>query len=65
MDSRYGELSLLYPVIGLTYVWVTGLSVIIYNETLNPWKVAEANFITRHVSEGRCCPSLANASGCE
>ena len=36
---KYGELSILYPVIALTYVWVTGLSVMIYNESLNPWKV--------------------------
>lgn len=37
---KYGELSILYPVIGLTYVWVTGLSVLIYHENLNFWKVA-------------------------
>jgi multidrug transporter EmrE-like cation transporter len=36
---KYGELSILYPVIALTYVWVTGLSVSFYNETLNVWKV--------------------------
>jgi multidrug transporter EmrE-like cation transporter len=34
-----GELSLLYPVIALTYVWVTILSVIIFQERLNPFKV--------------------------
>jgi multidrug transporter EmrE-like cation transporter len=37
---KYGELSILYPVIALTYVWVTGLSVMIYNESLTAWKVA-------------------------
>ena len=36
---KYGELSILYPVIALTYVWVTGLSVILYGEQLNPYKV--------------------------
>ena len=36
---KYGELSILYPVIALTYVWVTGLSVVIYGETLNPFKL--------------------------
>ncbi len=37
---RDGELSLLYPVIALTYVWVTMLSVYFFHETMNPWKVA-------------------------
>jgi multidrug transporter EmrE-like cation transporter len=37
---REGQLSLLYPVISLTYVWVTMLSVLIFKETLNPFKVA-------------------------
>ena len=36
---KYGELSILYPVIALTYVWVTALSVVINNESLNPLKV--------------------------
>lgn len=36
---KEGELSLLYPVIALTYVWVTVLSVIIFQEQLNPFKV--------------------------
>jgi drug/metabolite transporter (DMT)-like permease len=37
---KYGELSILYPVIALTYVWVTALSVVIYGESLNPLKIA-------------------------
>jgi multidrug transporter EmrE-like cation transporter len=37
---KYGQLSILYPVIALTYVWVTGLSVMIYNESVNPAKLA-------------------------
>jgi multidrug transporter EmrE-like cation transporter len=35
-----GELSLLYPVIALTYVWVTGLSFVIFHDTVNPYKLA-------------------------
>jgi multidrug transporter EmrE-like cation transporter len=36
---KYGELSILYPVIALTYVWVTALSVVIYGEHLNFYKM--------------------------
>jgi drug/metabolite transporter (DMT)-like permease len=36
---KYGELSILYPVIALTYVWVTGLSVAIYNESISAMKL--------------------------
>lgn len=36
---RKGQLSILYPVISLTYVWVTILSVMVFKETLNPFKV--------------------------
>ncbi|MBK5294398.1 MAG: cation/cationic drug transporter [Acidobacteriia bacterium] len=36
---KYGELSILYPVIALTYVWVTGLSMLIYNESLGLFKL--------------------------
>ena len=35
-----GELSLLYPVIALTYVWVTVLSSLIFHDSINPWKLA-------------------------
>lgn len=34
-----GQLSILYPVIALTYVWVTVLSVIIFNESVNILKL--------------------------
>jgi multidrug transporter EmrE-like cation transporter len=34
-----GELSLLYPVISLTYVWVVALSALVFHEALNVWKV--------------------------
>lgn len=32
---REGELSMLYPIISLGYVWVTGLSYFIFHDTLN------------------------------
>jgi multidrug transporter EmrE-like cation transporter len=34
-----GELSLLYPVIALTYVWVTILSFLIFHDRINPPKL--------------------------
>ncbi len=34
-----GELSLLYPLIALNYVWVTVLSFLIFHETINPFKL--------------------------
>ncbi len=37
---RYGELSVLYPIIALTYVWVSILSVFLLGETMNPFKIA-------------------------
>ena len=37
---RDGELSLLYPVISLTYVWVTIMSVMVFRETMNVFKIA-------------------------
>lgn len=37
---RHGELSLLYPVFALTYVWVTILSVTILHESMNGFKLA-------------------------
>ena len=36
---RDGELSLLYPVIALTYVWVTILSVLIFKDSINAFKL--------------------------
>lgn len=36
---RNSELSLMYPIIALTYVWVMILSVVIFHETLNVFKV--------------------------
>jgi len=37
---RKGELSLLYPVIALTYVWVLVASAIVFHEQVNSWKIA-------------------------
>jgi multidrug transporter EmrE-like cation transporter len=36
---KHGELSLLYPVFAMTYVWVTILSVVVFHESLNPYKL--------------------------
>lgn len=35
---RDGELSILYPIIALTYVWVTILSVLFFQERINTFK---------------------------
>lgn len=35
---RDGELSIIYPVIALNYVWVTILSLLLFHETMNPLK---------------------------
>jgi multidrug transporter EmrE-like cation transporter len=37
---RHGQLSLLYPVFAMTYVWVAILSVVIFHESMNPYKLA-------------------------
>ena len=37
---KHGELSVLYPLISLSYVWVAILSVIVFNEAMNPLKLA-------------------------
>jgi len=36
---RRGELSLLYPVLTLGYVWVTILSVVIFQDSMNIFKI--------------------------
>lgn len=36
---RTSELSLMYPIIALTYVWVMVLSVVIFQESLNAYKI--------------------------
>jgi drug/metabolite transporter (DMT)-like permease len=37
---RHGELSVLYPLIALGYVWVTITAVLAFHETMNPLKLA-------------------------
>ncbi len=37
---KHGELSVLYPLISLSYVWVAVLSVILFGEQMNPLKLA-------------------------
>jgi drug/metabolite transporter (DMT)-like permease len=37
---RHGELSVLFPIISLSYVWVAILSVLIFHESMNVIKVA-------------------------
>jgi len=45
-----GELSLLYPVIALTYVWVTVLSFVLFHDDFNPWKLLGIVFIVAGVA---------------
>jgi multidrug transporter EmrE-like cation transporter len=45
-----GELSLLYPVIALTYVWVTVLSLVVFHDKANPFKLAGIIIIVIGVS---------------
>jgi len=37
---RHGELSVLYPLIALGYVWVSILSVLVFHESMNAMKIA-------------------------
>ena len=37
---RHGQLSLLYPMFAMTYVWVTILSMVVFHESMNAFKVA-------------------------
>jgi drug/metabolite transporter (DMT)-like permease len=47
---RDGELSILYPVISLTYVWVTLLSYLFFKESMNAWKLAGVGVIVAGVA---------------
>ena len=47
---RDGELSKLYPIIALTYVWVTMLSIYFFQESLTFWKGAGIAIIVGGVS---------------
>jgi multidrug transporter EmrE-like cation transporter len=45
-----GELSLLYPIIALTYVWVNLLSLYFFHEAMNPWKAVGIGLVIGGVS---------------
>jgi drug/metabolite transporter (DMT)-like permease len=47
---RNGQLSVLYPIIALTYVWVTILSPIFFADTVNIYKIVGVCFIVLGVS---------------
>jgi len=47
---RKGQLSLLYPVISLTYVWVTVLSVLVFKESLNVFKTLGLTIVVAGVA---------------
>jgi drug/metabolite transporter (DMT)-like permease len=47
---RHGHLSLLYPVISLTFVWVTILSVMIFHDSMNGQKLAGITIIVGGVA---------------
>jgi drug/metabolite transporter (DMT)-like permease len=47
---RDGELSKLYPIIALTYVWVTVLSAYFFHEEITFWKLAGIAIIVAGVS---------------
>jgi drug/metabolite transporter (DMT)-like permease len=47
---RHGHLSLLYPVIALTFVWVTILSVMIFHDSMNGLKLTGIAIIVSGVA---------------
>ena len=42
---RDAELSIIYPIIALSYVWVTLLSLVFFHETINPYKACGITII--------------------
>ena len=50
MALRNQELSILYPVISLTYVWVAILSLIVFGESMNAYKIAGLTIIVLGVA---------------
>jgi drug/metabolite transporter (DMT)-like permease len=36
---RHGDLSVIYPIISLAYVWVAALSYFVFHDTINPLKM--------------------------
>lgn len=47
---RHGEVSVLYPLIALGYVWVTILSSLVFHEAMNPLKLLAIATIVAGVS---------------
>lgn len=47
---RHGEVSVLYPLIALGYVWVTILSAVVFHEAMNPLKIVAIATIVAGVS---------------
>lgn len=47
---QHGELSMLYPVIALTFVWVTILSAVVIGESMNPYKIVGISVIVAGVA---------------
>jgi multidrug transporter EmrE-like cation transporter len=47
---RHGDLSMIYPVIALTFVWVTILSAIVFGESMNAYKISGIAIIVAGVS---------------
>jgi len=47
---RHGEVSVLYPIIALGYVWVTILSALVFHEAMNALKVIAIAIIVAGVS---------------
>jgi multidrug transporter EmrE-like cation transporter len=50
MALRRGHLSVLYPIIALTYVWVTILSPMFFYDPVNAFKVIGVGLIVTGVS---------------
>ena len=39
MALRFGDLSVIYPFISLTFIWVMIISIIVFNEKVNSFKI--------------------------
>jgi len=47
---RFGELSVLYPIIATSYVWVSLLSMFLFGDVMNIWKWSGVTIIILSVS---------------
>lgn len=57
---RDGELSMLYPIIAMTYVWVNLLSMYFFHERMNLWKATGIALVIGGVAMlGRAGPARA------